>query len=311
VATSGSVNFSLAGDAIITAALRVLRVIDPGETAPAGDITTGRQALNLLIKTWAGLKDINLWLTQQAVLHLEYDEQSYLLGPSGDYCGVITDCNKTQLAAAAAISAKALTVDVNTNLASGDYVGVELDDGSLHWDVQNGAISTTSDVLLTTGLASAAAEDSYLFHFTSKITRPIEILEARIRNADDDDQALMIVTNRDDFFKITDKTSSGETTHIFYDPLPTNGRLYTWPVADDVTKRIVFTMRRTIEDFDAAADDFDGPVEVINALKWNLAVDLAPEYGRSVSDLVIAKAQEGYGDVERKYRERKNIRFHP
>jgi hypothetical protein len=164
---------------------------------------------------------------------------------------------------------------------------------------------------LTTGLASAAAADSYLFHFTTKVTRPIEILEARIRDTDDNDMPLKIVANREDFFRISDKTSSGETTHLFYDPLPTNGRLYTWPVADDVTKRIVFTMRRTIEDFDSAADDFDGPVEVINALKWNLAIDLAPEYGKSVSDIVIAKASESFADVERKYRERKNLRFYP
>ncbi len=311
MATSGSVNFSLAGDVIITAALRVLRVIDPGETAPAGDITTGRQALNLLIKRWAALKDLNLWLTQEAVLHLEYDEQSYLLGPSGDYCGVLADCNKTQLAAAGAAAAKALTVDANTNLAASDYVGVELDDGTLHWDVQDGAVAGTDDVTMTTGLASAAAADNWLFHFTSKITRPVEILEARIRDTDDNDEPVEIVTNREDFFKITDKTSRGETTHLWYDPLPVNGRLYTWPVADDVTKRIVFTMRRTIEDFDAAADDFDGPVEVVDALKWNLALTLAAEYGATVSELVVGMARETFADVERKYRERKNMRFHP
>jgi hypothetical protein len=217
------------------------------------------------------------------------------------------------LASAAVAADKVLVVDANTNLSASDYVGVELDDGTLYWDVQDGAISGTTDATLTTGLASAAAADSYLFHFTTKITRPIEILEARIRDTDDNDQPLTIVTNREDFFKITDKTSSGETTHIFYDPLPTNGRLYTWPVADDVTKRIVFTMRRTVQDFDASTDDFDGPVEILNALKWNLAVDLYPEYpkGAGLSEVIVAKAKEGFTDVERKYRERKNIRFHP
>ena len=122
---------------------------------------------------------------------------------------------------------------------------------------------------------------------------------------------MIICNDREEFFKITDKTSSGDVTHIWYDPVPTNGVLYTWPVADDVTKRIVFTMRRTIEDFDAAADDFDGPVEVIDALKWNLAVTLAAEYGATVSELVIGMARETFTDVERKYRERKSIRFTP
>lgn len=310
--TSGSTDFSLAGDYIITAALRKLRVLDAGETAEAGDITTGRQALNLLIKQWAGLKDINLWLTQEACLFLEYQEESYTLGPTGDYCGVLSDCVKTQLAADAAASATALTVDSNTGIAASDYVGVELDDGTLHWDVQSGAPAGTTDLTLTTGLASAASTDNYVFAFTTKITRPIDILEARIRNTDESDREITIEKDRKDFFsRITDKTSDGETTRIWYDPLPTNGILYTWPTADDVTKRVIFTMRRTVEDFDAAANDFDGPPEVIGALIWNLAIDLAPEYGKTVSDLVVAKAQETFGDVERKYRERKNIRFHP
>lgn len=309
--TSGSTNFSLTGDNIITAALRVLRVIDPGETAPAGDITTGRQALNLLLKRWAGLKDLNLWLTQEVCLFLEKDGQTYSLGPTGDYCGVLTDCNKTQLSAAAAALATALTVDANTNLAASDYVGVELDDGTLHWDVQDGAIAGTTDVTLTTGLASAAAADNWLFHFTTKITRPVEILEARIRDTDDNDEPLTVCKDRDDFFRISDKTSSGDATHIWYDPVPTNGLLYVWPVADDVSKRLIMTTRRTIEDFDAEANDFDGPVEVIDALKWNLAITLAPEYGATVSEIVIGMARETFADVESKYRERKNIRFHP
>lgn len=311
MATSGSTNFSLTGDNIITAALRVLRVIDPGETAPAGDITTGRQALNLLIKTWSGLKGINRWLTQEAVLHLILNQESYELGPTGYHACTLADSFKTQLAAAGAASATALTVDSNAGVSASDYIGVVLDDGSLYWDVQNGALAGTTDLTLTTGLESAAAVDSYVFAFTSKISRPIEILEARIRDTNNNDMLLHIVKDRTEFFKITDKTSYGETTHIFYDPLPTNGLLYTWPVADDTTKRIIFTMRRTIEDFDAASDDFDGPVEVLNALKWNLAIDLAPEYGKSVSDIVIAKAAESYADVEQMYRERKTIRFHP
>lgn len=309
--TSGSTNFSLNGDQIITAALRVLRVIDAGGTAPAGDITTGRQALNLMLKSWAGLKDIDLWLTQEACLFLEYDEQKYTLGPSGDYCGVLSDCVKTQLAADSAATDTTLTVDSITGISNGDYIGVELDDGTLEWTTVNGAPSGTT-VTITTGVTSAASTDNWIFAFTTKITRPMELLEARIRDTDDNDQHLTIVKNREDFFGwITDVTSRGETTHLWYDPVPTNGRIYTWPVADDVTKRLIFTMRRTVEDFDAASDDFDGPPELINALKWNLAVDLAPEYGRDLNQLVIAKAVESFTDVERKYRERKTIRFYP
>lgn len=310
--TSGSTNFSLNGDQIITAALRKIRVVDAGETVQAGDITTGRQALNLMIKSWDLLKDLNLWLTQEACLFLEYNAQRYTLGPSGSHCGVLSDCFKTQLSAAAAASATALTVDSNSGFSASDYVGIQLDDGTLWWDVQSGAPSGTTGLTLTTGLESAAASGNWVFGYTTRITRPLEMLEARIRDTDDNDRSLRLVKDRQGYFgRISDPTSQGETTRLWYDPITTNGLLYTWPVADNVTRRIIFTMRRTVEDFDAAADDFDGPPEIISALIWNLAVDLAPEYGRNVPELVIAKAQETFGDVERKYRERKIIRFHP
>jgi len=236
LATSGSTDFALTRDTIISTALRRLRVLDAAETAASADITTGAAVLNLLIKAWA-LKDVNLWLTQEAVLTLILARGMYYLGPTGDTC---------------------LTV-----------VG------------------------------------------SAQITRPIEVLEARIRDTDNNDEPLTICQTRDEFFSITDKTSSGDATHVWYDPVITNGRLYVWPVADDATKTIVFTMRRTIEDFDASANDFDGPPEVLDAIVWNLAVNLAPEYGREVPQLVMAKAQETFNDVARKYREKTSIRLHP
>jgi hypothetical protein len=234
--TSGSTDFTLTRDQIITTALRRLRVLDAGETAAAGDITTGAQVLNLMLKALA-LKDVTLWLTQEAELALILARGMYLLGPTGDPC---------------------LTV-----------VGA------------------------------------------TQITRPVEVLEARIRDTDDNDEPLEVCATRDEFFSISDKTSSGDATHVWYDPITTNGRFYVWPVADDATKTIVLTMRRTIEDFDASTDDFDGPPEVLDALAWNLAVNLAPEYGREVPQLVMAKAQETFRDVERKYREKTSLRLHP
>jgi hypothetical protein len=224
---------------------------------------------------------------------------------------VLTDCVKTQLAAAVAALGTALTVDSNAGIAASDYLGVQLDDGTLHWSTQSGAPGGSTGLTLTTGVTSAAAIDNYVFAFTTKITRPMDIIEARLRDTDDNDEPIEIVKNRNDFFSITDKTSSGDMTHLWYDPLPTNGKLYTWPVCDDVSKRLVMTVRRTVEDFDTSSNDFDGPPEMIHALKWNLAIELAPEYGRSVSELVMAKAVESFADIDRIYRERKNIRFHP
>lgn len=234
--TSGSTDFALTRDTLISTALRRLRVLDANETAAGADITTGAAVLNLMLKSWA-LKDVNLWLTQEAILALIVGRGMYSLGPTGDPC--LKAIGGTQ------------------------------------------------------------------------ITRPIEVIEARLRDTNGIDNPLTLCRNRTQFTSISDKASSGDATHVWYDPVPVNGRLYVWPVADDATKNIIFTMRKTIDDMDASANDFDGPPEVLDAISWNLAVNLAPEYGREVPQLVLAKAQETFNDVARKYKEKTVLRLHP
>jgi len=313
MSTSGSTNFTLNRNEIITAALRKLRVVDPNDTAGANDITTGAQALNLMIKAWQ-MDDVAIWLNQEVVLHLEEDGQTYDLGPTGDHCGLKSDCFKTQLASAAAASASTITVDSDDNIADGDYIGIELDDGSLEWTTVNG--TPASDVVtLTTALTSAAAVDNYVFTYTNKISRPIEIIEARLRDTDNNDSPLDLIVSTDEFMRITDKTSSGDAQQLHMIPTITNSQLYVWPVCDDVTKRIVMTIRRVLEDFDSSTNNADAPVEVLEAVIWNLAARLAPEYGKSLQtgigiDIRL-NATESYSIMKNMYKKRQTVQFTP
>jgi hypothetical protein len=297
MATSGSVDFTLNRNQIITAALRKLRAVDPNDTAGANDITTGAQALNLMIKAWQ-LDGFSMHLNQEVVLHLGVDSQSYTLGPSGSHCALLSDAGYTQLAADEPITETSIEVDSITGIASADITGIVLDSGAMDWDVVNGAPAGTT-VTITTGLAGAAATDQYLFHYTTKIGRPVEILEARIRDTDDNDTPLNIVTSLEEFMAITDKTSSGRCTDIHLVPTITNSTLYTWPVASDVTDRIVMTVRRVIEDFDASTDNADAPVEMLDCLIWNLAKWLMPEYTKEPNAMVIGMAEVSFDIAKR------------
>ena len=310
MATSGSTNFSLNRNEIISAMLRKIRVLDPAETASANDITTGSEALNLLVKAWQ-MKGLALWYHSEVVLHLEKDAQSYSLGPTGDHCCLLSDAVKTQLAVAAAASATALTVDSNTGIIASDNVGVELDDDTLHWSTQSGAPAGSTDLTLASGVASAAAIDNYVFAYTSKISRPLEIIEARLRDSNNNDEPLRIHTSEREFKAITDKTSSGDVTDLLLVPHIGNSLLYTWPVADNVSKRIVMTVKRVVEDFDGASDNFDGPPEALRALIWNGAVEIAPEYAREVTTTVAAMATTTYQELESFYRSREPIYLMP
>jgi len=309
MATSGSTDFSLNRDQIITAALRKLRVVDPANTADANDITTGAQMLNLMIKEWQ-LDGVSMWLDVECLLHLEKDAQSYSLGSSGDNFCLLSDAVKTTLTADVAASGTALTVDSITGISDGDYIGIELDSGSLHWDTVSGAPSG-STVNITTGLASAASSDNYVFAYTNKIARPVEIMEARLRDTDNVDTPVAIEKSLEQFMSITDKTAEGDVTDIYLSPTITNSLLYTYPVCSDVTKRLIMTVRRVIEDFDRSSDDADLPAECLAAVIWNLALWLAPEYSMQTPPDVVRRASISYNQMKNFYKNRDSVFLQP
>jgi hypothetical protein len=313
MATSSSTDFTLNRDAIITAALRKLRVVDPNNTANANDITTGAQALNLMIKAWQ-MDGVSMWLNQEAVLHLALESQTYALGATGDHFCALSDAGKTQLSATSAAGDTTLEVDSDGESMWGDIIGIELDDGSLDWDII--ASTPASNVItITTGLTSAASIDNYVFWYTAKLARPVEILEARLRDVADNDAPINITTSSEEFMRITDKTSLGDASTLHLIPTITNSKLYVWPVCDDVTKRIVMTIRRVIEDFDAAANEADIPVECLEAVIFNLAKRLMMEYGiGSRSEIgadILFNAGESFKIMKNFYRNREPVQFTP
>ena len=166
-----------------------------------------------------------------------------------------------------------------------------------------------ADVLtLTAVLTGAAAVDNWVFTYTTKISRPLKITEARVRDTDDVDTPLNIEISRNQFMSQTDKGSTGRVMDIHYNPDITDGQLYIWPVCGtgDITDRIVMTIQRVIEDFDAAANNFDGPPEALAALTWGLAVEIAPEYGVDLTSgkgaAVPAMADKYYRLLKKFYR---------
>jgi hypothetical protein len=315
MATSGSTDFTLNRDQIIAAALRRLRRIDPALTTPAQDVTDCSQALNLLIKEWAN-DGVLLWLNEEVCLFQQYNTQFYALGPSGDNCCLLSDAKKTQLSADADSGDSSVSVDSDDDIADGDYAGLQLDDGTIQWTTVDGTPSGDS-VSFDDPLTDDAAEDNYLFTYTTKIARPTKILEARVRDTDDVDTPLDIITSRSQFLSQTDKDTTGRVLEVHYNPDITNGQLYTWPVCGtgDITDRIVMTVQRVIEDFDASANNFDGPPEALRALIWCLAEEVGPEYGIDVltgkGAIVSVNAAKYYRRLKRAYRSYEPVQMRP
>ncbi len=306
MALSGSYDFTVNCQELIKAALRALGVIATGETPTNAEIADGREALNLLIKSWQG-EGIGLWLRKELTLFLEYEENQYSLGPSADHATL--SYVKTEIATAAASAAGSIVVDSITGISDGDYIGIELDDSTLQWTTVNGAPSGTT-ITLTDTLTDAAAVDNHVYAYTTRAQRPLGVLEAR-RVMADNNEIPITVGSRLKYMELANKTATGPPTQVYYDPQLTNGQLYVWQACDDVQELIKMTVQYPIQDFDANTDDADFPQEQLRALKFNLALDLAPEWGKEPSAFLVARAESTKSAVKGFDHEDTSVFFQP
>jgi len=308
MATSSSYDWSLNRNQIITEALDIIGEYSPGESITADDVSTCSRSLNAMVKAWQ-TKGIGLWMIQEVVSILQADQVEYSIGPSAGRVTTSSDYAKTELAAALAASGTSMTVDSITGFADADVIGVETSNSDIHWDVINGDPSSTT-ITLTTGVDYACVVDAHVYAYTNRCQRPLEIIEARIRDNSGIDIPVEIVS-RDEYMKLSNKTTEARPNLLYYDAQLTNGKFFVWPEPSDMKETLWMTIKRPVEDFDAAANDCDFPPEWIECLSWNLARRIAPKFGHEVSKDVMAMAQETFQDAKGFDRENVSIQFVP
>lgn len=165
----------------------------------------------------------------------------------------------------------------------GERVGIELDAGTIQWTNIGAALSTT--LVLITTLTSVAAIDNHIYSYTAKAQRPLEIIEAR-RIDENNNETPLYIASRNEYMSISNKTSEGTINQIYYDGQLTNGVLYVWPEPDNMKDRIKMTVKYPIQDFDAATNDADFPQEWFEALIYNLALRLSIKYGKTINPVL-------------------------
>lgn len=121
-------------------------------------------------------------------------------------------------------------------------------------------------------------------------SRPLSILSMRRRVSGIDTP--LQAWSRQLYFEQPNKATEAPPTAFYYDPGRSQGTLYLWPTPDATSTTLHFTYKRSIEDFDTLTNEPDFPTEWLACLKYNLAVEIAPEYGRDPSQLVLARAGE-------------------
>lgn len=105
--------------------------------------------------------------------------------------------------------------------------------------------------------------------------------------------------SRQEYFDTPNKATESVPTGFYYDPQATAGTLYVWPTPSAATaaaQTLNLTYLRRMDDFDASNNDADLPQEWLQALIWNGANDLEPEY--PVNDARLAlKIEKRAGEL--------------
>jgi hypothetical protein len=284
--TGGTYTYQPTAVQLVTAALRACQVIGEEDTASGVQLQTGLDALNLLAKNIQA-SGAHLWLQEEAILFLQPSQAQYQLGVgSPDFAVPFQQLVQTTLSAPASTSATTISVASAHGIVSGDNIGILLTTGRLFWTTVNGTpVGTT--VTLTTGLPSGAPSGASVFDFTVGLSRPLKVIGARAYTASTGAETPLLPMSRLDYANLSGKvTPTAAPSQYFFDPQTGQGsygeqfslmNLYNAPT--DSTIVIRFTAQRQIQDFANLSNFPDFPLEWGAALKWLLALELAPEYG--------------------------------
>lgn len=207
-----SSTYSVTRDQVISKALRLLGILELGETPDAATVTNASMSLNLLVKQMStdGLK---MWKNSEIIVPLTSGKAVYTLGGS------------------------------------------------------------TSDLMYESTLPLVAITD-----------KPLKAIQGFYRNKSVSpyiDIPLLLISKQE-YNVLGSKFSTGTANSIFYDPKKLSGLLYVYLTPDanmSTDKELRINMQMPLDDLSLSTDIPDFPNEWFNCLIWNLADQLALEYG--------------------------------
>lgn len=274
MSTASGTSFNQARDQIITTAFNLLNVYSEGEAITSDDIRYASSLLNMMVASWQTQN--HLWVKSEAVLFVQNGQAKYLLGATGAHA--TEDYISATLNADAAQSATTLTLASTSGMSVNDNIGIQLDTGYLQWTTIS-SITNSTTLVIATGLTSAASSGNVVYTYTSKINRPLGILT--VRRTDSSSQEIPLFKYAyDEYFELPNKSSPGLPNAYMFNPKTGNAALYLWPTPNDVTNLVKFGYMRPLFDFQNATDTPDFPQEWLLVITYQLAVLLAPRYGK-------------------------------
>lgn len=289
MATSGSIDFTVTRDEIITEALELLGVLREGQSPNADQLTSLSRTLNMMIKNWQA-DGLNLFAVRRQFLFLEKGVREYDL--SATTVRHFTEAfTQTTTTAQSLAGTNTVTLSSTTGLADGYFIGLAAGT-DVFWTTVSGA-PVGNVVTLTDNLGFDIPSDAIVYYYQSKANRPMKIVNGYIRIGGNERGTDITLDHlsREEYITLSVKDAIGVTTQFYYDPQIVSGRFFAWPTINDETSFLTLYVQRTLEDLDAAADTFDYPQEWFMPLAFNLAIHTAPKYSIPNNEYYILERQ--------------------
>ncbi len=139
-------------------------------------------------------------------------------------------------------------------------------------------------------LTSGTAEYTWGSGGSITTTRPIRIANAYLRDSSSYDTPLDVMSGKD-YGDITDKTASGRPGKLYFTPEETLAKII-FECKPDAAYVLYLESWKPLTEFAATSTSVTLPNEYKEAIVYNLAVSLAEDWDRVVSNTVQRKAME-------------------
>lgn len=130
--------------------------------------------------------------------------------------------------------------------------------------------------------------------------RPINIDAAYNRDSNQNDYKIYVARDFSDYSNlITKSVTATLVTLLYYDPTYPNGTIYLWPTPNTTSYRLVIWTWTSVSEFSSLNDVITLPPGYERAIRSNLAIELAPRYGREVTQAMATIATESKAQIKR------------
>ncbi len=274
---------------IITGALRNINALESGETPQPNDANDALQVLNDLLESWS-IEKLLIFSNTENILTWVPGKYQYTIGnpTGGTFTGTLVSGSPT---------ISGVTIP-STLVIGGTLTDVQaaIPAGTTVTAIGTNTVTMSANALFT---VSSAETITYTTPGDFAIALPVRITNAFTRitigggnpNIQGLDYQIRIIT-RDKYTALGLKGIAGPwPTDLYYNRSYPLGNLYCYPNPSMAGQLHLWT-DTVLSDFTSTSSSISLTQGYARALKTNLAIELAAEYGKAVSPTLAARARE-------------------